>query len=124
MIINYYAENRIAELYRLLTHSDFQGNYEDDMVVTLLYVMSCIDSFNRDGKYLADKEYVVCAKQILRINETYELRQVADVSLKSWSKALLDFKAERKLTLREINKMNSDELTDMVLLYLDQYKNS
>ena len=94
---------RIAELYQLITHSDFAGNMEDDYPVRAMYAVLCLEKANREVKYDA-LTYVSLADDLLRAYDA----KLYDVTIPMEELATALFSLE--LPPEKIRKMSSVDL--------------
>ena len=108
MLLENYRDRKLKELYQALTRSDFNGNVEDEYVVSLLYVMMCIDPL-QDHETIRERNYVDIAKEIIRVYDESS-RQYEEVSLMIWTSSLMRYMKEKKKTYRDIHRMSSIDL--------------
>ena len=120
MILEHVRDKKLKQLYQVLTRSDFNGNFEDDYVLSVLYAMRCIDVCQSKEKVCQERDYVDLAKEIIRIYDASDEQDFEDISIESWTRALFDFMKKRKLSCRDIHRMNSYDLIHGVYAFIGQ----
>ncbi len=116
MILENIMNNRVTQLYEMLTKSDFKGNVEDEYVVSLTYVMMCIDRCVNDQISFDRKHYVLLAREIIRIHDT----GAEDVSYMVLTRAMIDYMKKKGKKYREIHSMNSYDLLNGVMEHMQE----
>ena len=119
MILDNYVDNRMMKLYEILTNTDFKGNIKDERVISLLYTMRCIDKCINEFDPIDRKYYILIAKEINRLYSTCEERQSNNVSIMAWTRAMLKCLKEKDLKYKQIHKMNTYDLSEMVSEYIE-----
>lgn len=112
-------DNKLIELYKLLTGSDFKGSYEDTYIVELLYALMCVDlaSDFHNLKFMADVMYDL-AIEIIRIFETDD-NKPSSFSIDNWTYALIQYMKNENVDYKAVHKMSTVELRDNVRKYLE-----
>ena len=121
---NFFSKKRDEEtldLYRILTESDFKGNYEDTFTVEMMYCILIIDLIvnAENPTELKPMDMYNLAKEVLRIFET-EQKECSYYSVRNWTEALLDYMEENKLTYDDIHRADTYSLRKNVSEYLKQ----
>lgn len=110
-----FLENRrdkeIMKIYQMLTGSDLEGNYNDGWTVSLLYALRCVDFVFAGSNLVNKKEYVVLAKELIRITQTEDNEgKNLYLSMPVWTMGLLEYMKNTGKRIKEIHSMNSYEL--------------
>lgn len=113
------ADEKILELYQILTKSDFKGYYEDTFVVEMLFTVLTLDLIinSKTPTTLKPKEIYNLAKEILRIYEQDD-STFSYLSVRNWIEATLIYMDDNKYTYDDIFKRNTYELREDVRKYL------
>ena len=109
---------KIVELYTLLSHSDFKGNYEDTYVIEVLFALLCLD-LNSRRKTALDfnkKELLTLAKELVRIVEIDG--ELSVYSFYNWSAALCKYIEQDKKSVDSVHKADTYTLRREVSNYL------
>ena len=109
---------KIVELYTLLSHSDFKGNYEDTYVIEVLFALLCLD-LNSRRKTALDfnkKELLTLAKELVRIVEIDG--ELSVYSFYNWSAALCKYIEQDKKSVDFVHKADTYTLRREVSNYL------
>ncbi len=120
MILEHYRDAKLKELYQKITRSDFKGDFEDDYVLCVMYAMRCIDRNQGKGIDIPENEYVPLAKEIIRIYETSEERDLEDLSIMSFTKKLFAYMKVQKKRYKDIHKMSTIDLMNELDRYADK----
>ncbi|MCR4634318.1 MAG: hypothetical protein K5648_09360 [Erysipelotrichaceae bacterium] len=110
LILEHIRDKKLRQLYQALTRTDFNGNYEDDYVLSVLYAMRCIDVCQSQKAVCKERDYVDLAKEIIRISDVSEENDFEEISIMSWTRALFDYMKENGKAYRDIHRMNSYDL--------------
>ena len=119
MLLENIRDRKLKQLYQMLTNSDFKGNFEEDYTLCLLYAMRCIDVCQNQGFLIEEKHYVDIAKEIIRIYDTSDQYNYENISIMSWTKALLDYMKKYSRSYRDIHRMNCFDLLNAVMEFID-----
>ena len=113
------VKNKTIELYRLLSRSDFKGNYEDAYTIEQLFTMLCLDVVLNvhGGENVKGKDLLDLAKEIIRLFEIDE-NGVSNFSIMNWCKATLSYMNETGKKYKDIHSMNTYQLRTEVEEYL------
>ena len=122
LLLEHIRDKKLKQLYQALTQSDFNGNYEDDYVLSLLYAMRCIDVCQSEEKVAQEREYVDLAKEIIRIADTSDEEDLEDVSILSWTRALFEFMKEEGKTYKDVHRMSAYVLFREVSAFIGKEK--
>ena len=114
--LNKKRDRKLTDLYQILTHSDLQGHMESDRIVVTLYALYCIDAVNRQEMPLNEEEYLILARELVRIDETQLFDY--DYSMKTWARGLLEYMSDNDLSVVDIHRMNSIDLKKEVYQYI------
>ena len=100
------VDQRLIDLYELLTHSTFDGRYDTTEVVRRLYALLCIDLANAGKQRFTDAEYALLSKELVRINDTkaYGL----EYPMENLAKGMLIYLKDH--TIKDIKSGDSYEL--------------
>lgn len=101
-------DRKLTDLYQILTRSDFKGRIETNRIIRSLYAIYCLDAVNRQKMPLNEEDYLLLARELLRIEETPLFDY--DRSLMTWAKGLLNYMKDENLSIRDIQKKNSIDL--------------
>ena len=119
-----FLENRrdkeFLKMYQMLSGSDLEGNIENKSTIMMLYAMLCIDHVFSGKNLVPKKDYVVLAKELLRIIDTKDNEGTNGyISTIVWTLGLSDYMEETGKKLKEIHSMNSYELMKGVKQIID-----
>ncbi len=109
MILENYRDIKLKQLYQALTRSDFNGNIEDDYMLSVMYAMRCIDCNQGKGIKIPEKHYVPLAKEIIRVYDTSE-KDLEDLSIMSFTRLLLDYMKMSGRKYPDIHRMSTVDL--------------
>lgn len=114
-----YKENKIFNLYKLLTNSDFKGNYDDTYSVELLFTLLNIDLIvnGNDEIEMNKEEMIDLGKEIIRIYESDD-NQFSYYSIRNWTEAILEYMYKENKDYSYILKRNTYDLRNEVSRYL------
>ena len=93
----------------MLTKSDFNGNFEDDYMLSVMYAMRCIDCNQGKGITIPEKQYVPLAKEIIRVYDTSE-KDLEDLSIMAFAKSLLEYMKICGKKYPDIHRMSTIDL--------------
>ncbi|MBQ6492245.1 MAG: hypothetical protein IJI92_00035 [Erysipelotrichaceae bacterium] len=117
---------KTIELYKMLTHSDFNGNYEDGYTIEQLFTMLCLDlalnsGFGPDQKPgpMKPKEMFDLAKEIIRIVETENIG-LSNYSIMNWTRATLSYMSNNDKKYNDIHRMSTVDLKKEIGEYLQK----
>ena len=113
MILEHYRDVKLKQLYQMLTKSDFNGNFEDDYMLSVMYAMRCIDCNQGKGITIPEKHYVALAKEIIRVYDTSE-KDLEDLSIMVFTKNLLDYMKMCDKKYCDIHKMSTADLMNEI----------
>lgn len=79
-------DKKIVDLYLILTHSNLRGTIEDDVAVSLMYALLCIDRLNQGKRPISPIDYVQFAEDVIRVDaeqndSAYSIRDIAQFIL-------------------------------------------
>ena len=112
MLMENYRDRKLLELYQILTGSDLKEEIKDEFVICTLYAMRCIDTGRKT--YDVDRNHFIgIAKEALRIYEN-EILKDETYSLEGCIERLLRCMKEKDLNYRQIHRMSTFELCEMV----------
>ena len=114
------VRNKTLELYKLLSRSDFNGNYEDAYTIEQLFTLLCVDliSNSKDNSIkLKPKEMLELAKDIIRVFEIEE--SVSNFSVYNWTRAAFEYMKEDNKLYKDIHKMSTIDLRKKLSEYLE-----
>ena len=115
MILENCRDKELMKLYQMLSGSDLEGNFKNTWVISMLYALQCVDCFFNESGMITKKEYVVLAKELLRISETKDNEGRNElISLPTWAVGLYDYMKESGKRVKDIHSMNSYELMTSV----------
>ena len=86
------VRNKTLDLYKLLSRSDFNGNYEDAYTIEQLFTLLCVDLISNSKDYsikLKPKEMLELAKDIIRAFEIDD--SVSNFSVYNWTRAAFEY---------------------------------
>ena len=117
--------NKTLELYKLLSRSDFKGNYEDAYTIEQLFTLLCLDvivNSKRDLderlKKMKEKHMLELAKEIIRMVETDD--GMSNFSVYNWTSAALKYMTENNKNYNDIHKMSTWDLKKEIGKYLEK----
>ena len=117
--------NKTLELYKLLSRSDFKGNYEDAYTIEQLFTLLCLDvivNSKRDLderlKKMKEKHMLELAKEIIRMVETDD--GMSNFSVYNWTSAALKYMTENNKNYNDIHKMSTWDLKKEIGQYLEK----
>jgi len=121
MFLENKRDKELMKMYQLLSGSDLQGNFKDGWTITMLYALKCVDFIFSKGDLVARKDYVVLAKELLRISETKDNEERNGfISMIVWALGLHDYMERTGKKLKEIHSMNSYDLMMGVRQIIDE----
>ena len=116
--------NKTLDLYRLLTRSDFEGNYEDAYTIEQLFTLLCLDVIvhSKSGldpklKNMKPKQMLDLAKEIIRMAER-EDGGMSNYSVYNWANAALEYMNETGSRYSDIHRMSTYDLKKEIGQYL------
>lgn len=113
-------KNKTLQLYSILSHSDFKGNYEDGYTIERLFALLCLDlTVNKltPGKYKAN-ELLDLATEVIRIVETSD-NMISNYSIMNWCRALNRYMMLTGKKYKEIHSMSTYDLKHDVKQHLE-----
>ena len=111
MILENIRDKKLIELYQMLTRSDMNGNIKDGWVIKMLYALNCVDSLVSQSGVISSKEYVVFAKEVVRISETEDNDgENLYISLPVWTVGLMEYMKKTGMKMKQIHSMSGYEL--------------
>lgn len=113
-------DKKIIELYTLLSHSDFEGNYEDTYVIEVLFALMCVDLNSKriEGLDLKRDDILTLAKELVRIVEINE--ELSIYSFYNWSSALCKYMVDKGKSVTNVHKESTYDLRENVSEYLEK----
>ena len=120
MLEEFRTDRKLIELYKVMTHSDFEGNTTDTYVIEVLYALMNTDLVNGDEKVIGKDPVRLLhfAKEVVRLFET-EQRTASSYSMANWAQALCRFMKDRGLSYEQIHRMSTVVLRKDVREYLN-----
>ena len=112
-------KNKTLELYKLLSRSDFKGNYEDAYTIEQLFTMLCLDVLInvKGGHNIKGGDLLDLAKEVIRLFELDD-GDVSNYSVMNWCKALWLYMADTNKKFKQIHSMSTYDLRNEVSNYL------
>ena len=111
MILENIRDRKLIELYQMLTRSDMNGNAKDSWVVKMLYALNCVDELVAKSGVISKKEYVIFAKEVVRISETEDNEgENLLISLPAWTVGLMEYMKKTKKKMKQIHSMSGYDL--------------
>lgn len=111
MILENIRDRKLIELYQMLTRSDMNGNAKDSWVVKMLYALNCVDELVAKSGVISKKEYVIFAKEVVRISETEDNDgKSLLISLPAWTVGLMEYMKKTKKKMKQIHSMSGYDL--------------
>ena len=113
-------KNKTLELYKLLSRSDFKGNYEDAYTIEQLFTMLCLDVLInvKGGHNIKGGDLLDLAKEVIRLFELDD-GDVSNYSVMNWCKALWLYMVDANKKYKDIHSMNTYDLRNEVSNYLE-----
>ena len=87
MILENIRDKKLLELYEILTRSDFEGEMKDEFVVSILYIVKCLDSIQKGERTVKKNHLMGVAKEVARVYETSEKEEFKHISIMAWARA-------------------------------------
>ena len=114
-------KNKTLELYKLLSRSDFKGNYEDAYTIEQLFTMLCLDVLInvKGGHNIKGGDLLDLAKEVIRLFELDD-GDVSNYSVMNWCKALWLYMIDANKKYKDIHSMSTYDLRNKVSNYLEQ----
>ena len=114
-------KNKTLELYKLLSRSDFKGNYEDAYTIEQLFTMLCLDVLInvKVGHNIKGGDLLDLAKEVIRLFEL-DNGEVSNYSVMNWCHALWLYMADTNKKYKDIHSMSTYDLRNKVSNYLEQ----
>ena len=111
MILENIRDRKLIELYQMLTRSDMNGNIKDGWVIKMLYALNCVDALISQSGIISKKEYVIFAKEVVRISETEDNDgENMYISLPVWTVGLMEYMKKTGKTMKQIHSMSAYDL--------------
>lgn len=113
-------DKKVLQLYTVLSHSDFKGNYEDTYIIELVFALMCLDLIanSKDGLELNPKEFILLSKELVRI---IDIDGELDIySFANWAQAMIKYMKENNVKPNQIHKMNTYDLRKSVEVNLER----
>ena len=119
MILENKRDQKLLQLYEMLTRSDFAGEMKDEFCVCLLYIVRCLDSAQKAERTIEKKHLMGVAKEVARVYETSEKEEFKHISIMAWAKAMIEYMKDSGLGYKDLHKMSTYDLKKAVEMYID-----
>lgn len=112
-------ENKLLDLYEIITGSDFKGKIIDTYVVELLFAILAIDMANDNEQLYNRHEIYILAENVIRLFEC-EDEMPSVYSIHNWANAMFQYMKINKLDYKKIHRMNIIDLRREVSEYIEK----